>query len=69
MTMDLVNVSSSNLAAVGWQSGTLRILFHSGVTYDYLNVPAEVHAALMAASSKNEFFTAYVKNRFSYKKV
>jgi hypothetical protein len=69
MMMDLVAVSSSNLRAVGWQAGTLRILFHSGATYEFFNVPAEVHAALMAAPSKNEFFTAHVKNSFRYEKV
>jgi hypothetical protein len=69
--MNLVAVVSSNLEAVGYdaQARTLRILFQSGSTYEYANVPAEVHADLMAASSKNEYFTDNIKYVFSYKKV
>ncbi len=67
--MNLVKVSSSNLAAVGWQDGTLRILFHSGAMYDYAKVPASVHGDLMAASSAGEFFTARVKDVFEFEKV
>lgn len=67
--MNLVAVKSSNLQAVGWQDGKLRILFQSGSMYDYFGVPASVHGALMAAGSKNEYFTENVKNVFEYEKV
>ena len=67
--MELVDVSSSNLQSVGWQAGTLRILFHSGSAYDYMAVPVEVFTQLMIAESKNEFFLAHVKDVFKYEKV
>lgn len=66
--MNLVKVSSSNLAAVGWQDGTLRILFQSGKTYDYKNVPASVHGALMRSGSKGEFFKENILGVYEYEK-
>lgn len=40
--MNMVPVNSSNLAAVGYECGTLRILFNSGWMYDYMGVPEDV---------------------------
>ena len=69
--MELVKVKSSNLDAVGYDesSSTLRILFHTGVAYDYSGVPQELYNQLMEASSKGSFFQEHVVGKFKYTKV
>lgn len=47
-------VTSSNIAAIGFAEGRLRIRFKNGTTYEYDAVPAEAHAALMAADADPE---------------
>lgn len=61
--MNLIPVSSSNLKAVGYElaANTLQIAFLNGGLYEYYNVPASVHASLMAASSKGTYFDAHIK--------
>lgn len=69
--MNMVQVKSTNLQAVGYdeQTKTLRILFQEGAMYDYFNVPASVHGALMEAESKGTFFQEHVIGKFKYAKV
>ncbi len=61
--MEMISVSSSNLAAVGYDhdSATLRIEFLNGGIYDYSGVPSDVHEALMSAGSKGQFFDQNIK--------
>ncbi|QOV10908.1 KTSC domain-containing protein [Viridibacillus arvi] len=60
--MNMIPVSSSNLAAVGYDAGsrTLRIRFHSG-TYDYYGVPLSVYQGLMNSSSKGSYHDINIK--------
>ena len=44
----------------------LTITFVSGEVYDYLGVPAEVHAGLQAAASRGRFFGARIRNRYRF---
>jgi len=67
--MDLRKVKSTNLSAVGWQAGTLRILFQTGSAYDYFDVPAELFKQLMESDSKGTFFQDHVVGAFKFKKV
>jgi hypothetical protein len=67
--MDLRKVKSTNLSAVGWQAGTLRILFQTGSAYDYFDVPAKLFNQLMAAESKGTFFQEFIKGQFTFRKV
>lgn len=61
--MLLTPVTSSNLRAVGYDAGAreLWVEFVNGSVYVYEGVPAEVHAALMAAPSHGKYFDAEVK--------
>lgn len=61
--MERVPVISSNLAEVGYDAGTrtLEVAFKHGGVYQYLGVPSEVHAGLMAAPSHGQFFDRFVK--------
>lgn len=69
--MDLVHVSSSNLYVVGYDplSKTLRVKFHSGSVYDHFNVPNSKYSGLMSASSKGKYYSDYIKNTYTYRKV
>ena len=59
-------VHSSCIASVGYAETavTLEVEFRSGAVYRYAGVPREVHAAIVAASSKGTCFNKYVKGRY-----
>ena len=67
--MRMVPVASSDLAAVGYEHGTLYVEFHSGGTYRYTGVPECVHRELMAAPSHGRSFHRVIRNSFPYQKV
>lgn len=62
-------VSSSNLASVGYENGTLYVSFHSGSTYAYFGVPQSVYDELMAADSHGKYLNAHIKGVYGYKKL
>ena len=61
--MDRVPVSSRNLASVGYDAAnsTLEVEFREGGLYQYFDVPAHEHGALMQASSHGEYFSALLE--------
>lgn len=63
-SMNMVPVSSSEIASVGYENGTLHIRFHSGGLYQYTNVPASLYQGLIAAASKGRYFHANIKGRY-----
>ena len=69
--MHMQRVSSSNLAAVGYDSdtATLRILFHDGSEYEYYNVPLQVYNGLMSASSHGSYANSFIYKRFRQRKI
>lgn len=64
-------VVSSNLRSVGYDSELkiLEIEFKEGRVYSYNNVPNEIHQGLIKASSKGKFFSNYIRDRFSTKRL
>jgi hypothetical protein len=50
-------------------SHTLRIIFVSGMVYDYLNVPEKVYREMKEASSKGTFLNRRIKTKFPFKKI
>ena len=58
----LVPVESSMIQAVGYDPKThiLEVVFNSGQTYCYEDVPPEVHQELMAAESKGRYMRAAI---------
>jgi hypothetical protein len=66
----MITVQSSNLSSVDYDwSGTLTIAFHSGSVYEYYHVPPSEYNGLMSASSHGEYFHAYIKNRYDYRRI
>ena len=64
-------VQSSSLAAVGYdeQRQILEIEFHGGAVYGYRKVPPEVHAALLRAPSKGNYFSEHIRGKYSFERV
>ena len=66
-----VNVSSSNIASVGYdkEKQILEIEFQHGAVFQYLDVPKEVYDGLMQAASIGSYFMYNIKNEFKYQKI
>ena len=50
-------------------TATLRILFVSGIVYDYRDVPEHVYRDMKNNFSKGKFFNKYIKGRYEFRKV
>ena len=61
--MEYVNVTSSTVAAVGYDdsTSTLGLRFLSGAEYHYFGVPREVFDGLLSASSVGSYLDQHVK--------
>lgn len=57
-------VSSSNIASIGYDNGTLHIRFQSGAAYAYYNVPQSVYNNFLSAASLGKYFHANIKGRY-----
>ncbi len=64
-------VESSSIASVGYDAKrrTLEIEFVHGVVYQYVDVSAEVHVALLEAESKGRFLNDAIRDVFQCFKV
>lgn len=67
--MNMIPVSSSGIASVGYEGTTMYIRFHSGGLYAYHNVPSSVYTGLMNASSHGQYFHAHIKRRYGDTKI
>ena len=65
------SVSSSNIASIGHdpQTNTLEVAFLNGSVYQYSNVPTNVYAGLMNASSHGTYLNANIKGTYSYRQI
>jgi hypothetical protein len=48
---------------------TLRIIYVSGVIYEYINVPEDVYVALKTSKTKGLYLNTSIKGNFEYRKV
>jgi uncharacterized protein YdaL len=64
-------VNSSNVSEVGYDEGsrTLEVLFTNGSTYQYFDVPPQIHAELMRTGSIGQYLNANIKGNFRYARV
>lgn len=69
--MERVPVSSTNVAAIGYDEDTeiLEIEFTNGAVYQYFGVPSGEFNGFMGSDSKGKFFNANIKNRYSVSKL
>jgi len=67
--MKMTPVVSSNIKAIGYEEGTLRIEFLHGVSYDYRNVPEQVAKDFFEVESKGSFFHRKIRDKYSALRV
>lgn len=69
--MERYQVSSSNIASVGYDSGseTLEVEFLNGTVYQYYGVSEPLYQQLIQEPSVGRFFNAYIKNSYPYSRV
>ena len=61
--MKTINVESTTLTRVGYDASArlLCVEFRDRTTYQYFGVPAEVHASLISAPSKGQYFNRAIR--------
>jgi KTSC domain len=63
--VSLISVNSSAIAAIGYENGTLAVLFHTSDTvYIHHGVPYTVYAGLMHAASMGAFYNRFIRGRY-----
>jgi len=60
----MIPVSSSAIAAIGYESGVLAVTFHRTGTYYHPGVPYAVFAAFLRAGSKGMFYNCFIRGRY-----
>ena len=62
---------SSVVSAIRYypEKTTLRVVFQTGMVYDYENVPEKVYKKMKVATSKGTFLNHHIKGNYDYKKV
>lgn len=68
MKVEMHEVESSNLEAVGFREDTLVVKFKKGAVYSYNGVDRSVFEDLLNAESVGKFFNANVRKAFPYKR-
>lgn len=67
--MKLTEVVSSNVKAIGYDSGTLYVMFNGGSVYAYKDVPPVIYESVMKADSKGRFVSQNIVKYFKYEKL
>jgi TIR domain/KTSC domain len=70
--IQMTSVSSSNIAAIGYDSATevLRVIFLNGNVYEYYGVPQHLYEGLMSANSHGSYLNSQIKARnYSYEQI
>lgn len=69
--MNRVQVSSSNIASIGYDHDgqVLEVEFLNGAVYQYYSVPEYVFDELMSASSHGSYLSKNIKGTYSYSQV
>lgn len=69
--MEMTPVDSSNLSSVGYdtETGTLRIQFNNGRTYEYYGVPESEYYNLLNASSKGQYANQNIYKTYSQSEI
>ncbi len=67
----MIQVDSSNLAAIGYEvnTSTLTIQFKSGAIYEYYDVPQFEFDNLMGAESKGTYANQNIYKRYRQNKI
>jgi len=50
-------------------TATLRIIFLSGMIYDYQHVPSEEYRKMKKSTSKGKYLNKHIKGNYAFKKI
>ena len=50
-------------------TATLRIIFVSGMIYDYKNVPEAVYQAMKTSGAKGIYLNQHIKGKYQFEKI
>ena len=50
-------------------TATLRIIFVSGMIYDYKNVPEDVYQAMKTSGAKEIYLNQHIKGKYQFEKI
>ena len=69
--MNRTPVTSSNVAAVGYDPNTmtLEVEFRNGAVYQYFDVPETVYHDLVSASSVGRYLNQNIKASYRYAQI
>ena len=69
--MQLTAVESSMIHAIGYdkEKRILEVVFNTGRTYQYADVPYEVFVGFLNAESKGRYFLANIRDVYQYLQV
>ena len=69
--MEMIPVSSSNIAAIGYDSerAELRIEFTTGSLYEYYEVPQYVFDEFLAAESKGGYANEKIYKEYNQQRI
>lgn len=64
--MDMINVSSSAISAIGYDATTqrMKIRFVEGHSYDFCRVPESVFNGFLNARSKGSYYNDKIRDRY-----
>ena len=67
--MNMIPVSSSNLASVGYENNTLYVSFNNGALYSYASVPRYVYEELLVADSHGKYLASHIKGIYPHTRL
>ena len=67
--MERINVISSSIKSIGYESNTLEVEFKNRSVYHYRFVPLSVYNRLMNSPSKGSFLAKNIKRNYNSSKV
>lgn len=59
--MNLINVTSSNVSAIGYANGVIEVHFHNGYAYRYPNCNERLFNEFLNSPSKGQFVHRVLK--------
>lgn len=62
--MSLISVSSSAIAAIGYEGGTLAVAFHNSGVYHHYGVPYSLFERFLRSGSKGAFYNHHLRGRY-----
>jgi hypothetical protein len=60
----MISVSSSAIAAIGYENGVLAVTFHNTGTYFHPGVPYSVFVGLLHAGSKGWYYNNFIRGKY-----